>query len=180
MRVNSDLLNNVKPNNVKPIVRGYESVEKFGQSQVDINVVLFKENLKKYYAKEVAIENGVGNKVTLCAAIGGALGGTLGAMIGAIAAVGTTLVLPGFGLVIAGPIAAAVAGAGAGGLFAGLVGAFIGWLTPEDHILAYKQNIHDGGSATNEKSKFENNVHQFDNQWFDNQWKSHHGKKMHG
>ena len=170
MSVNSDLLNNRKS-----AQRVSKSAEDSGYNQDDINVIMFKENLKKYYVKESTFETEVSSKITVCAAIGGALGGTLGAMIGAIAAVGTTLVLPGFGLVIAGPIAAAIAGAGAGGLFAGLVGALIGWLIPENHLVAYEQNIHDGDNLTSDKSKSQDNPAQFYNHW-----ERHHGSKMLG
>ncbi len=61
----------------------------------------------------------LGNKAAEGAGVGGAIGGTVGAIAAAIAAIGTSLVLPGLGLVIAGPIAAALAGAGAGAGAAG-------------------------------------------------------------
>ena len=40
--------------------------------------------------------------------IGSAIGGTVGAVLAAIAAVGTSIVIPGLGLFVAGPIAAAL------------------------------------------------------------------------
>jgi membrane protein implicated in regulation of membrane protease activity len=43
------------------------------------------------------------------AVTGGAIGGTLGAIIGGIAAIGTNVIIPGLGLVVWGPIAAALA-----------------------------------------------------------------------
>jgi hypothetical protein len=47
--------------------------------------------------------------------VGGAVGRGVGAALAAIFAVGSTIVVPGLGLVVAGPIAAALAGAAAGG-----------------------------------------------------------------
>jgi len=52
------------------------------------------------------------------AASGGLLCGFVGAVIGAIAARGTSVLLPGLGLIISGPLAA--------GFIAGLIGALLG------------------------------------------------------
>src|SRR5687768_7549477 len=59
------------------------------------------------------------------AATGAAIGGTLGAVIAGLAAVGS-IVIPGLGLLAAGPIVAALAGAGAGGATGGLLGGLLG------------------------------------------------------
>lgn len=48
--------------------------------------------------------------------IGSAIGGTIGAVAAAVAAAGTSLVFPGLGIVVAGPLAASLAGGGAGGV----------------------------------------------------------------
>ncbi|HKN84321.1 MAG TPA: hypothetical protein VJW17_12825 [Pyrinomonadaceae bacterium] len=77
--------------------------------------------------------------------IGGAVGGTIGAVLAAITAVGTTLFLPGLNLVIAGPIAAALAGFGAGGATGGLIGALIGAGIPEYRAKVYEAGIRGGG-----------------------------------
>ena len=45
-----------------------------------------------------------------------------------------SVALPGIGLVIAGPLAAAAAGAGAGAAGGGLLGALIGWNMPEERV----------------------------------------------
>jgi hypothetical protein len=54
----------------------------------------------------------LGNKALKGAGTGAAVGDAVGATLAAIAAIGTTLALPGLGLLVAGPIAAAFAGAG--------------------------------------------------------------------
>ena len=59
------------------------------------------------------------------ASAGGTMGGVLGAILGGLAAVGS-IAIPGVGLVAAGPIVAALAGAGAGGAAGTLVGALVG------------------------------------------------------
>lgn len=76
----------------------------------------------------------LGNKAAEGAGIGGAIGGSLAAIAAAVAAVGTTITFPGIGLVVAGPMAAAIAGAGIGAVTGGIVGALIGWGIPEERV----------------------------------------------
>ena len=94
-------------------------------------------------SKEFAIETGT--HAADGAGIGGAVGGTVGAVLAAIAAVGTNIVLPGFGLIVAGPLAAALAGAGAGGATGGLIGALIGAGIPEHRAKVYDAGLRSGG-----------------------------------
>ena len=134
-------------------------------SSDEISVVMPEDTRKKYYGKDATLETEVGNKATEGATIGGAVGSTLGAIAAAFAAVGTSLVLPGLGLVIAGPLTAAIAGAGAGGVTAGLVGALIGWGIPEDRLKDYEQGINDGGILIGVKTRSDNDTRQFENDW---------------
>jgi hypothetical protein len=60
------------------------------------------------------------------AGAGGLIGGTLGAAAGAIVAAGTSVLIPPLGIVVAGPLAAALAGAGAAGAAGSLIGALTG------------------------------------------------------
>jgi uncharacterized membrane protein len=53
--------------------------------------------------------------------------------------------IPGLGLVVSGPIAAALAGAGAGAATGGLVGAMIGLGIPEDRAREYERGVQNGG-----------------------------------
>ena len=76
---------------------------------------------------------------------GSAIGGGVGAALAAIFAVGTSVVVPGLGLVVAGPIAAALVGAGAGGATGGIIGALIGAGIPEDRAKAYERGLKEGG-----------------------------------
>ncbi len=77
--------------------------------------------------------------------IGGAIGTAVGATLAAVAAIGTTLALPGLGLLVAGPIAAALAGGGAGAFTGGLIGGLVGLGIPEQNAEAYQQALRDGG-----------------------------------
>lgn len=76
---------------------------------------------------------------------GSAIGGGVGAALATLFAVGTSVLVPGLGLVVAGPIAAALLGAGAGGATGGLIGALIGAGIPEQRAKDYERGINDGG-----------------------------------
>lgn len=145
--------------------RAYRSATEYGYSQNEIDVVMSQETRERYYGKNATLETEVGNKAAEGAAIGGAVGGAAGAIAAAIAAMGTSLVLPGLGLVIPGPLAAAVAGAGAGGVSAGLVGALIGWGIPEDRLKEYEQGIHEGGIVIGVKPRSDSDARRFEEDW---------------
>jgi len=145
--------------------RAYISATEAGYSANDINVIMSEETRERYYGENATLETEVGNKAAEGAALGGALGATAGAIAGAIAAVGTAIVLPGLGLVIAGPLAAGIAGAGAGGVTAGLVGALIGWGIPEDTLKKYEADVKEGGILIGLNPKSEDDARRFQNEW---------------
>lgn len=93
-------------------------------------------NLKKHKAGSKA-EEGMG--------IGGAIGTAVGATLAAVAAIGTSIALPGIGLVIAGPLAAAFAGGGAGAVAGGAIGALVGAGFTQQNAEAYEEALRDGG-----------------------------------
>ena len=92
--------------------RAYNSMASRGYSQDDVNLMMSDDTRKKHFSDDT--DTGLGSKALEGAGAGGAIGGTVGAILAALATVGTTLAIPGLGIVIAGPIAAALAGAGAG------------------------------------------------------------------
>ena len=69
----------------------------------------------------------------------------MAAVAAAIAAVGTTLVVPGLGLVLAGLIAVTIAWAGAGAAIGDIVGALVGWNMLEERVKEYDDGIRNGG-----------------------------------
>src|SRR5689334_16995449 len=71
------------------------------------------------------------------AVAGGAIGATLGAIAAGLVAVGS-IAVPGIGLLAAGPIVAALAGAGAGGAAGGMLGGLIGLTRPEHEATLVK------------------------------------------
>lgn len=78
------------------------------------------------------------------AGTGGAIGGAVGAAGAAVLAVGTTLVVPPLGIVVAGPAAAALAGLGAGAATGGLVGALVGAGMSEYRARHFAKLVKDG------------------------------------
>lgn len=139
----------------KPIVTGlfndrdsaekaYSTLESRGYSRDDVNLMMSDEARNRHFG-EGTPDTELGSKALEGAGAGSAIGGTLGAIIGGIAAIGTNVLLPGLGLVVWGPLAAALAGAGAGGLTGGLIGALVGSGIPEDRAAEYESGIKEGG-----------------------------------
>ena len=155
--------------------RAYKSALDSGYTSNDIDVIMSEETREKYYGKKTKLETEVGNKAAEGAAIGGAIGAGVGAIAAAVLAVGTVITLPGLGLVIAGPLAAAVAGAGAGGVSAGLVGALVGWAIPEDTLKEYESGLKEGGIVIGVNSKSGEDRDRFKNDWTTNNGQSVHG-----
>ncbi|WP_164851271.1 hypothetical protein [Larkinella soli] len=127
--------------------QAYNSLVQHGFSDKDINLVMSNDTRDRNFADrhEAGEDTDLGNKAMEKAGVGSAIGGTVGAIASAIAAIGTSLVIPGLGLVVAGPVAAALAGAGAGGLTGGLIGALVGSGIPKEHAEAYERGIKEGG-----------------------------------
>src|SRR5919206_713512 len=116
-----------------------DAIIKRGYTRDDISVLMSDATKNKEFAIEA------GTRAADGAAVGGALGGVAGAALAAIAAVGTSLALPGLGLVIAGPIVAALAGLGAGGATRGPLRALVGAGIPEHRAKVYEAGIRGGG-----------------------------------
>jgi hypothetical protein len=141
----------------------YRSLRDRGYTDDEINVMMSDETRDKYFSDgDSALDD---NKALEGMGTGGAIGGTLGAIIGGIAAIGTNVLLPGIGLVVWGPIAAALAGAGAGGLTGGLVGALIGWGIPEERARAYESGIREGGTVLGVTPRTDEDASYFENEW---------------
>jgi hypothetical protein len=140
--------------------KAYRDLIDRGYTEQEINVLMSEETRDKYYK-----DAEVGNKALEGTGVGAMVGGTLGAIIGGVAAIGSNLVIPGVGLVIAGPIVAALAGAGAGSLAGGLTGALIGWGIPEDHVDHYAEGIRQGGTVLGVTPKNEQDAVFLEKEW---------------
>jgi hypothetical protein len=115
-----------------------------GYTAQEINVLMSDATRTAYLDEEKRGRQDAGNMAVAGVATGGAVGTAVGATIGAIAALGTNIVLPGIGIV-AGPIAAALAGGGVGAVAGGVVGGLVGLGIPESNAKAYEVALREGG-----------------------------------
>lgn len=123
-----------------------ELTSRHGYKSDDINVLMSDETRKRHFGDvKPGTELSGGSKAAEGFGKGSAIGGGIGAALAALFAVGTSVLIPGLGLVVAGPIAAALVGAGAGGATGGLIGALIGAGIPEDRAQVYERGLNDGG-----------------------------------
>jgi hypothetical protein len=149
--------------------RAYKGLSDRGYGKDDVNLLMSEDTRKKYFADQ---DSELGTKAWEGAGKGAAIGGGVGATLGAIAAIGTTLALPGLGLLIAGPIAAALAGGGAGALTGGLVGALVGNGIPEEHAKHYEKGIKEGGIVMGVNPRNTEDADYFENDWRTNKAES--------
>ena len=151
--------------------RAYDSVTARGYSKDDVNLVMSDETRKRHFTS-AGTETELGTKAAKGAGVGGAIGGTVGA-IAAVVAAGAAVVIPGLGLIVAGPIAAALAGGGADAATGGLIGALVGAGIPEERVKHYEPALKKGGILMGVKAR---NV--ADAEHFERDWKTNHGEHV--
>src|SRR5687767_4898814 len=142
--------------------RGYGSLSTRGYRKDDVNLLMSEDTRKKYFTDD---DSELGTKAWEDAGKGAAIGGGVGATLAAIAAIGTTLALPGLGLLIAGPIAAALAGGGAGALTGGIIGALVGAGIPEERAKVYDKGIREGGIVMGVNPRNDDDATYFEKEW---------------
>jgi hypothetical protein len=113
----------------------------------EINMLMSESTKSHYYNHPEEEEISASSHAVEGMAAGGAIGTAVGATAAAIVAIGTSLVIPGLGIIVAGPIAAALAGGGAGAVAGGLIGGLVGLGIPESNAHAYEEALRDGGVA---------------------------------
>ncbi|OFW16884.1 MAG: hypothetical protein A3H27_10195 [Acidobacteria bacterium RIFCSPLOWO2_02_FULL_59_13] len=142
----------------------YEVVSQRGYGTSDINVVMSDDTRRRYFSDDRQINIGLARKGEEGGELGGPMGGTIGTIIPALIAAGV-VALPGLGLVLAGPVAVALAAAGTAGLAFGLIGAFSDWGIPEQRAKQYETGIHDGGILMGVRSRSDEDARHFEQQW---------------
>lgn len=116
-----------------------DKLKAHGFRNSDVSVLMPTAQSSKDFAHEKATKAPEGT------ATGAAGGAVLGGALGWLAGIGA-LAIPGVGpFVAAGPIMAAIAGAGAGGAIGGIGGALIGMGIPEYEAKRYESFIREGG-----------------------------------
>ncbi|HYY42052.1 MAG TPA: hypothetical protein VE775_04920 [Pyrinomonadaceae bacterium] len=152
--------------------RAYGSLSTRGYGKDDVNLMMSDDTRKKYFADDDG-KSDLGDKAWEDAGKGAAIGGGVGATLGALAAIGTTLALPGLGLLIAGPLAAGIAGLGAGAATGGLIGALVGHGIPEDRAKEYDKGVREGGILMGVNARSDE-----DADYFENDWRSNRGEHI--
>lgn len=145
--------------------QAYDALIARGYDQSDVNILMSDETRSKYFADKEFPDNTLGSKALEGAGVGGAIGGAVGGILAAVAAIGTTLAIPGLGLIIAGPIAAGLAGVGAGGAAGGLIGALVGSGIPEERAKEYENAIQNGGIVIGLKTRSDDDYNYFTDKW---------------
>lgn len=110
-----------------------------GYTPDDVSILMSDETRTKEFGIEADTKAAEG------AVLGGTVGATISAAFAAIAATGSSFVVPGLSLVIVGPLMAAFAGAGIGGLTGGIIGALAGAGIPEYRAKIYDKSVRAGG-----------------------------------
>jgi hypothetical protein len=162
--------------------KAYETLKTKGYGKEHIHVVMSEETHKKHFSGDKHSDNfdthtvkqdGSGTKMKEGAETGSAVGIGLGAMVGAIAALGTSILLPGIGILIAGPLVAGILAAGVGGIAGGVIGALVGAGIPEEHAKKYEHGIKIGHIVLGVKP-----MNEQDAIYIENEWKKHKGAEV--
>ena len=116
------------------------ALESHGFTEEQISVVLTDRSRGNTFN----IDNA--SKVPEGAAFGGLAGGLLGALVAGLTAVGA-VATAGVGVLVAGPVVAALAGGGAGAAAGGLIGSLIGLGIPEHEAKIYHDEVVKDGAV---------------------------------
>jgi hypothetical protein len=143
--------------------RAYDALVRRGYSNDEINVLMSDQTRKRYFSDKKD-KTELGSKAAEGGLAGAAVGGTVGAIAGVLAMAGT-LAIPGIGIVLAGPLAAALAGLGAGAATGGLVGTLIGAGIPEEQAKVYESDIKSGGILVGVKPRSDDDASYFEKEW---------------
>ena len=143
--------------------KAYDSLTSRGYTKDDINVIMSDDTRKRHFS-QTSVTTDLGNKAAEGGITGATVGGTVGAIAGVLAVAGT-LAIPGLGIVLAGPVAAGLAGLGAGAATGGLIGALVGAGIPEERAKTYQTDIENGGIVVGVKPRSADDATYFEKEW---------------
>src|SRR4051794_561940 len=153
--------------------RAFDAVRAMGYTENEINVLMSDQTRMRFFPKDKETRAEAGSMAQEGMGVGGAIGTAVGATLASIAAIGTSLAIPGLGLIVAGPLAAALAGGGAGAVTGGLIGALVGWGIPEANAQAYQAALREGGVVIGVESR-----NSTDASHIEKAFKDHHGESV--
>lgn len=153
--------------------RAYRSATDLGCEPSEINVLLSQETRERYFPGDSGDSTQFATKAAqsteqashLSDELGGPAGATAGTVAPALAAVGTLLLVPGLGILAAGPVAVALTAAGAVGISGGLIGALTNWGVPKGRLEQYETGIRNGGILLAVKPRTENDAAELLRKW---------------
>ena len=157
--------------------RAYRSILGRGYDEDEINLAMADETRRVLFPDDGLVTDLAEKAAKEGVDLGNPKGGTLATLttaVGAIGAAGALLLLPGVGVVFAGPAAAAIAGAAAAGLAGGLIGALQHWGIPASRMDEYHAGIEHGGILMGVKPHSRE-----DAQYFEQQWKLNYASQVH-
>jgi hypothetical protein len=162
--------------------RAYQALRSRGYSAADVSVLMADETRQRLLgalagprpgpvaspplAAQPKADDAVRHKTLEGAGVGAGAGVVAGGVLGALVAA-ATVVVPGMGLVLAGPVAAALAGAGVGGAAGGVLGALVGAGIPEERAARYEPGLRAGGIVMGVSPRNEEDAEYFARQWTD-------------
>jgi hypothetical protein len=144
--------------------RSYQELINNGYTQDEITVVMTDETRKLYFP---LVESEIEDKTLEGLGAGALIGGGVGAVAGALAGLGAIMVVPGLGLVIAGPLAAGLTGASTGGVAGGLIGALVGSGLREEKAKFYAEKIGQGKILLSVAPHSETEATRIESEWLD-------------
>jgi hypothetical protein len=144
--------------------RAYRGLFDYGYTQDEITVVMTDEARKLHFP---AVESEIEDKTLEGLGAGAVIGGGVGALIGVLAGLGTSMVVPGLGLVVAGPLIAGLTGAGTGGVAGGLIGALVGAGIREEKAKFYAEEVDRGKILITVIPRSETEATRIESEWLD-------------
>jgi hypothetical protein len=144
--------------------RAYQALRSRGYSAADVSVLMADETRHQLLG-DVARPS-PSRKTLEGAGVGAGAGVVAGGVLGALVAA-ATVVIPGAGLVLAGPVAAAMAGAGVGGAAGGVIGALVGAGIPEQRAAHYESGLRTGGIVMGVSPRSDDDAAYFARHWRD-------------
>jgi hypothetical protein len=145
--------------------RAYQACVARGYDIGQVNVVMSEQTRRRLSSSDSEAATELASRKAEGGELGGPTGGHAGIFVTIFAAVGAAVALPALGLVVAGPVAVALAGAGAAGLAAGLLGALGDWGVPEERVSRYEKAIQDGGILIMLETRSEEDAGQIEQDW---------------
>jgi hypothetical protein len=127
--------------------KAFDILKSKGYTNEEINIVMSENTRTNYYPTKTEVTESVSSSMEGAktgTAIGSTLGATIGSIIGVAVAISSNIIIPGIGLLIAGPILVGIAGASTGVVTGGIIGALLGVEADETKTQQYEKHLQEG------------------------------------